>query len=142
LRAGRDVPHSIADQLRMGEPTMSLHSWLQKLRSALAPRRGQRHRGREASHRAVRHRPSLEVLEDRSVPAFLDPVDYAAGPYAYAVITADFNGDGRLDLATANESPSSAVSVLLGNGDGTFQNARNYALTTYGATAIASGDFN
>ena len=33
----------------------------------------------------------------------------------------DFTGDGRTDLAVANYG-SNDVSVLLGNGDGTFQN--------------------
>ena len=32
----------------------------------------------------------------------------------------DFNGDGKLDLAVANYG-SNTVSVLLGNGNGTFQ---------------------
>ena len=35
----------------------------------------------------------------------------------------DFNGDGRLDLASANRR-SASISVLLGNGDGTFGAAR------------------
>jgi Calx-beta domain/FG-GAP-like repeat/FG-GAP repeat len=117
---------------------MSLHRWLRNLRSALAP--GHRHRGRRASHRAATHRPHLEVLEDRSVPAFLAPVDYAAGSYPIAVVTADFNGDGHLDLATANYS-SNDVSVLLGNGDGTLQTARNYATGALPG-CIAAGDFN
>jgi hypothetical protein len=41
----------------------------------------------------------------------------------------DFNGDGFLDLAVANRD-SGTVSVLLGNGDGTFQPAVNYAAGT------------
>ena len=36
----------------------------------------------------------------------------------------DFNGDGKPDLAVANAGD--AVSVLLGNGNGTFQPAVNY----------------
>ncbi len=44
---------------------MSFHSWLQNLRSALAPGRGQRRRPR----RSATHRPRLEVLEDRTVPS-------------------------------------------------------------------------
>src|SRR5215471_10582327 len=48
------------------------------------------------------------------------PVDN--GPAAVAV--ADFNGDGIPDIATANFNTDS-VSVLLGNGDGSFQPAIN-----------------
>src|SRR5229473_3050778 len=103
----------------MGELTMSFHSWLQSLRSALTPRRGQRQQRRRGSLRAATHRPSLEVLEDRVVPAFLAPVGYNTGVAPIAVVTADFNGDGRLDLAVAN-AVSNDVSILLGNGDGTF----------------------
>ena len=38
----------------------------------------------------------------------------------------DFNGDGRIDLAVA-DLDTDDVSVLLGNGDGTFQPATSYA---------------
>ncbi len=55
-------------------------------------------------------------------------------------VLGDFNNDGRLDLAVTNSS-ANTISVLLGNGDGSFQ-----APTTYAAganpIAIASGDFN
>src|SRR5437588_6401510 len=61
--------HPIADQSGMGEPTMSFTSWLQNLRSALAPRRGQRHHGRRGSLRAASHRLNLEVLDDRCLPS-------------------------------------------------------------------------
>ena len=37
-----------------------------------------------------------------------------------ALVAGDFTGDGRTDLAVANYGPE-RVSVLLGNGDGTFQ---------------------
>jgi hypothetical protein len=36
-----------------------------------------------------------------------------------AITTADFNGDGKLDLAVT-DSAGNAVLILLGNGDGTF----------------------
>src|SRR3954452_8277248 len=57
-----------------------------------------------------------------------------------AVLTADFNGDGRLDLAAANSS-SSDVSVLLGNADGTFQPAQNYAAGGH-PLSLAAGAFH
>ena len=37
-----------------------------------------------------------------------------------AIVAGDFNGDGRLDLAVANQG-GDTVSVLMGNGNGTFQ---------------------
>jgi hypothetical protein len=54
----------------------------------------------------------------------------------------DFNGDQRLDLAVATH-PANVVSVLLGNGDSTFQPHVDYAAGNaggYGAVAVA--DFN
>jgi len=52
------------------------------------------------------------------------------------LVVADFNGDGRLDLAS---SAVAGVSVLLGNGDGTFQAAVNVAPLS---GPLAVGDFN
>jgi hypothetical protein len=65
---------------------------------------------------------------------------YATGTEAQAVAVGDFNGDGRLDLAVANNG-SDNVSVLLGNGDGTFQTAVNYAARRQ-PRSVAVGDFN
>ena len=56
---------------------MSFHSWLQSLRSALAPGRGQRQHRRRGSQRAATYRPNLEVLEDRCLLSFSAPVGYA-----------------------------------------------------------------
>src|SRR5262249_8284602 len=134
--------HSTADQLRTGERTMPLHRWLRNLRSALAPGRDQRKRPRWDSKRAPTHRPSLEVLEDRTVPAFVAPVDYMVAGTPIGMQSGDFNGDGIPDLATANSNRS--VSVLLSNGDGTFQPARNPPTTYYPSlqNALAVGDFD
>ncbi len=51
----------------------------------------------------------------------------------------DFTGNGRLDLAVAN-AVDNTVSVLLGNGDGTFQPQVTYAVGS-DPVAIVAGDF-
>ena len=51
----------------------------------------------------------------------------------------DFNGDGRPDLAVANAG-SGTVSILLGNGDGTFSPQATYAVGA-DPSSIAIGDF-
>jgi hypothetical protein len=57
-----------------------------------------------------------------------------------AIVAGDFNGDGKLDLATA-DAAGTTVYVLLGNGDGTFQSP--IAITVGdGPSAIVAGDFN
>jgi hypothetical protein len=65
---------------------------------------------------------------------------YASGGGPIGIVTADFNTDGNLDLALANEVDNT-VSILLGNGDGSFK-----AQTTVAVGArpysLASGDFN
>lgn len=58
---------------------------------------------------------------------------FRAGPqnppvpaYENFVTVADFNGDGKLDLvAVSYSNPCKCISVLLGNGNGTFQDAVN-----------------
>ena len=66
--------------------------------------------------------------------------DYAVGSGPLAVATADFNRDGRQDLAVAN-SYGDSVSVLLGTGTGTFSAAATFA-TAMSPVAVAAADFN
>src|SRR5205823_1750288 len=46
--------------------------------------------------------------------------DFGTGSQPISVAVGDFNGDGKLDLAVANNANASTVSILLNNGDGTF----------------------
>jgi len=58
------------------------------------------------------------------------------------IVVADFNHDGKLDLAvTAGGSNTDTVAVLLGNGDGTFRKAIYYTVGV-GAVWLATADFN
>jgi hypothetical protein len=56
------------------------------------------------------------------------------------LVAADFNGDGKLDLALANYF-GNTVSILLGNGDGTFT-AGATPVTGRDPEWVAAGDFN
>jgi FG-GAP-like repeat/Putative Ig domain len=62
------------------------------------------------------------------------------GSYLSAIVTADFNGDGKLDLAVT-DSNGKAVIILLGNGDGTF-GAPTTIPVGNGPVAMVAADFN
>ncbi len=71
------------------------------------------------------------------VPA-VSTIQASSGPSS--VVAADFNNDGKLDLAVSN-SGANTVSILLGNGDGTFAAKVDYP-TGNAPMAVAVGDFN
>ncbi len=64
--------------------------------------------------------------------------DFASAGGNITVVTADFNGDGKLDLATADYYDS-VVRIFLGNGDGTFRAGQTYAACS--PHGLAVGDF-
>lgn len=64
----------------------------------------------------------------------------SGGNTPLSVITMDLDGDGRPDLATAN-SLSNDVSLLIGNGNGTFAAIPPMAVGT-GPRSVASADIN
>ncbi|MCX6339680.1 MAG: VCBS repeat-containing protein [Candidatus Aureabacteria bacterium] len=71
---------------------------------------------------------------------FSDPVTYNVGNGAAGIALGDFNGDKVLDIAIPN-SDDNDVSILLGNGDGSFGAATDYAAGD-SPCSIAVGDFN
>jgi hypothetical protein len=56
------------------------------------------------------------------------------------IVVGDFNGDGKLDLVTSNNGDGT-ISLLLGNGDGTFQNAVSIS-TVNPPNGLVAADFN
>jgi len=66
----------------------------------------------------------------------------AVGQMPQAILAADFHNDGKLDLAIAN-SGDGTVTLLLGNGDGTFApSAGSPYAAGPGASGLAAADFN
>lgn len=69
---------------------------------------------------------------------------FAVGENIRSLAVADFDNDGNLDLAWVNnyyQFGYTNVSVMLGNGDGTFR-APTYPRTEWGPLTLAVGDFN
>src|SRR5207244_364359 len=71
-------------------------------------------------------RPETARAANCAAPTFMASSTNRAGSNPVFVTAGDLNGDGKLDLAVANQF-SGNVSVLLGRGDGTFQAATNAA---------------
>jgi FG-GAP-like repeat/FG-GAP repeat len=66
----------------------------------------------------------------------------SVGVQPFALVAGDFNADGKLDLAVTN-SGGQTVTILLGNGDGTFAPAPGSPPTVgLGPSALGLGDFN
>jgi hypothetical protein len=90
---------------------------------------------------------SVESLEDRYLLSlsFAPAVTFPVGSRPAPVVTADLNGDGKQDIVVLNQGDfpdrTSSVSVLLGNGDGSFQPAVTTNVLA-GATSLAVGDFH
>src|SRR3989442_9945958 len=75
--------------------------------------------------------------------SFIARADLEVGTNPRSVAVGDSNGDGRLDLAVTNASSydvPGTVSLVLGNGDGTFQSALGFAPGT-DARSVAVGGF-
>ena len=89
---------------------------------------------------------TLSILLGNGDGTFGPSASYSTGAGASCVLdcsvaTGDVNGDGKLDLITGNGGDST-VSVLLGNGDGTFQTAKKIATPNLAPFGIVLADFN
>jgi hypothetical protein len=89
---------------------------------------------------------NVSVLLGNGDGTFQEAQNFATGPRPVSVVGGDFNRDGVQDLAVAYRGSvrpvvPGGVSVLLGNGDGTFQAPLNFAIGSL-STSVAVGDFN
>src|SRR4051794_19927794 len=94
-------------------------------------------------HPVRRARLAVARLEDRTAPALFGPIDNAVnvGTQPQSVAMADFNGDGKQDLAVADIN-GNQLSVLLGSGGGGFSPAAGSPIAIIRPYFVAAGDFN
>ncbi len=85
----------------------------------------------------------LGILLNNGNGAFQAPATYSSGIVGtpYSITVADVNEDGKPDLLVGN-GMSGLVSVVLGNGDGSFQSAVLYASGGDYADSVAVADVN
>ena len=91
---------------------------------------------------------TVGVLLGNGDGTFKPAVSYASGHGSLSLAVGDVNGDGKPDLLVGNQCSSStgscvgSVSVLFGNGDGTFQVEVSYSSGGSSVNSIALGDVN
>src|SRR5215831_16112018 len=75
---------------------------------------------------------------------FANPLNQPLPAYRGQVVVADFNRDGRLDLAIATSccTVAGGVNIYLGNGDGTFKQGTTISGNGSNAVNLALADFN
>jgi hypothetical protein len=83
------------------------------------------------------------ILIGRGDGTFRDAVPHDAGAGAFAVVAADLDSDGSIDLAVTHEQPGRPgfVSILRGHGDGTFSAPSDFAAGS-NAYVIAAADLD
>lgn len=89
---------------------------------------------------------NVSVLLGNGDGSFQQARSFAADRFTGSVVVGDFNGDELLDLAVTNQGPHPGFSdgsllVLLGNGNGSFQGARSFAVGP-SPRSVVVGDFN
>ncbi|MCM8622351.1 MAG: Ig-like domain-containing protein, partial [Candidatus Accumulibacter sp.] len=90
-------------------------------------------------HRAGNHLADGDwtIAAFRVVLRLFDGALYPTGDGTHSAVLGDVDGDGDLDIVTAN---TSSASVLLGNGDGTFADRVDYDLPPGSANSVTLGD--
>ena len=83
----------------------------------------------------------VSILLGNGDGTFQPAVQYATGNSPVAIAVADYNLDGKLDLAFANKYLGWA-NVLVGNGDGTFAGTTLQNIVGMTPESIVTGDFN
>jgi FG-GAP-like repeat len=88
---------------------------------------------------------TVDVLFGNGDGTFQPLTPYIVGGFPESVAAGDYNGDGIIDLASADSFGvgdfDGSASVLVGKGDGTFQDAQSFEVDA-GAFGITAADLN
>jgi hypothetical protein len=93
---------------------------------------------------------SVSLLLGNGNGTFQAPRTLAVGLHPYSLAAADINGDGKPDVVVANRGyigsnsmgTAGTLSVLLGNGNGTFQTQRTFSVGQDYPNSVAVADIN
>ena len=86
----------------------------------------------------------VSILFGDGMGSFSAPANFEVADNAASVAVGDFNGDGHQDLAVTTTNvflDDNVVSILLGNGNGSFGAATNFGVVHF-PNSIVAGDFN
>ena len=85
---------------------------------------------------------NLSVVLGTGTGGFGVSNNYTVGANPFSIISADFDGDGNVDLATSNMD-SFALSIILGTGTGSFGAVTQFVKTIMAySTTVTTDDFN
>src|SRR5207247_9663973 len=82
---------------------------------------------------------ALPIPASAQTVSFIAHKDFTSGFHPLSVAVGDFNGDGVQDIVVARKDENT-VSVLLGNGDGTFEPEQTFSVGT-NRNSVALADF-
>ena len=92
------------------------------------------------SRSAAPLRAEAVVAQSPEAIQFMVAPEFPVGINPLSIAIGDFNGDGKRDLAV-NNSNANTLSILLGNGDGTFQAKTDYPTGSFPSDVVVA-DFN
>ena len=86
---------------------------------------------------------SAAVMINNGDATFQPKIEYPVAGYTQDLAAGDFNGDGKLDLVVTINTPHTTLSLVTGNGDGTFNPPINFPNTSgFDSPSVVAADLN
>jgi hypothetical protein len=86
---------------------------------------------------------SAAVMINNGDATFQPQIEYPVAGYTEDLAAGDFNGDGKLDLVVTINTPHTSLSLVTGNGDGTFNPPINFLNTSgFDSPSVVAADLN